>query len=307
MSIIKSFSVCDKNGEPGDMFYIKHGTSNFTIIDCCLNDDTKYNIVNEIIKNKKGKNITRVISTHPDEDHICGLEYLDKKIGIVNFYCVENSATKEDESDSFKHYCTLRDDSNKVFYVHKGCKRKWMNDYNEDDPKDNGCAGINFLWPITTNSDFKDAIQKAFDGTSFNNISPIFTYALNHGVKMMWMGDMEHDFLEKIKDQVNWEEIDILFAPHHGRESGKVSSDVLKQLNPKIIIVGEAPSQYLNYYAGYNTITQNSAKDITFKCETGKVHIYVSSPTYFVDYLKDEGYEDDATGYYIGSFDTKEQ
>ena len=34
MSIIKSFSVCDKNGEQGDMFYIRHGTSNFTIIDC---------------------------------------------------------------------------------------------------------------------------------------------------------------------------------------------------------------------------------------------------------------------------------
>lgn len=37
MSIIKSFSVHDDNGEDGDMFYIKHGTSNFTIIDCCLN------------------------------------------------------------------------------------------------------------------------------------------------------------------------------------------------------------------------------------------------------------------------------
>ena len=37
MSIIKSFSVCDDNGEAGDMFYIKHNSSNFTIIDCCLN------------------------------------------------------------------------------------------------------------------------------------------------------------------------------------------------------------------------------------------------------------------------------
>ena len=28
MSIIKSFSVCDDNGEAGDMFYIKHNSSN---------------------------------------------------------------------------------------------------------------------------------------------------------------------------------------------------------------------------------------------------------------------------------------
>ena len=307
MSIIKSFSVCDKNGEQGDMFYIQHGTSNFSIIDCCLNDDTKDDIISEILEKKKEKNITRVISTHPDEDHICGLEYLDEKIGIVNFYCVENSATKKEKSDSFKHYCKLRDDAQKSYYVYKGCKRKWMNDCNENDPQDNGCAGINFLWPITSNSHYKEALQKASDGTAFNNISPVFTYGLNKGVNVMWMGDMEHDFLEKIEDSISWQEVDILFAPHHGRESGKVSSDVLKKLNPKIIVVGEAPSEHLNYYSGYNTITQNSAKDITFKCETGKVHVYVSSSSYTVDYLTDEGCSNDSIGYYIGSFNTKEQ
>ena len=305
MSIIKSFSVIDKNGEAGDMFYIQHGTSNFTIIDCCLNDDTQDEIVNEILEKKKDKNITRVISTHPDEDHICGIEYLDEKIDIVNFYCVKNSATKSDESDSFRHYCKLRDDKKKAYYVYKGCKRKWMNECNENDPQDNGSAGINFLWPITSNADYIDASQKAADGTAFNNISPIFTYTLNNGVKVMWMGDMEQDFLEKIKDSIVWDEIDILFAPHHGRESGKVSSDVLQKLNPKIIIVGEAPSKYLNYYSGYNTITQNSAQNITFKCETGKVHIYVSNSNYSVDYLNDENMNDDSLGYYIGSFDTK--
>lgn len=54
-------------------------------------------------------------------------------------------------------------------------------------------------------------------------------------------------------------------------------------------------------------LTQNSAKDITFQCKIGKVHICVSSPTYSVDYLSDEGYSDDSTGYYLGSFNTKER
>jgi len=307
MSIVKSFSVYDKNGEAGDMFYIQHVSSNFTIIDCCLNDNTQDEIVNEIIEKKKGKRITRVISTHPDEDHICGLAFLDKKIDILNFYCVENSAIKEDESDSFKHYCELRDDNEKHYYVYKGCKRKWMNDYDKNDSQDPGCSGINFLWPVTTNSDYIDALQKAAEGTAFNDISPIFTYTRTKGVKMMWMGDIEHDFLEKIKDNIDWEEVDILFAPHHGRDSGKVPSDILKKLKPTIIVIGEAPAEHLNYYSDYNTITQNSAKDITFKCETGKVHIYVSSPTYSVGYLTDEKQEDDSLGYYLGSFDTKER
>lgn len=58
MSIIKSLSVGD-----GDMYYIKHGSSNFTIIDCCLTDDNRSSIVGEIKSERKGKSITRFIST----------------------------------------------------------------------------------------------------------------------------------------------------------------------------------------------------------------------------------------------------
>ena len=62
----------------------------------------------------------------------------------------------------------------------------------------------------------------------------------------------------------------------------------------------------LDYYKGYNTITQNSAKDITFSCETGKVHVYVSNNSYSVDFLNDESCKNDFDGYYIGTFDVKE-
>lgn len=45
MSIVKSISVGH-----GDMFYIKHGSDNFTIIDCNLRADDKIVIINELIK-----------------------------------------------------------------------------------------------------------------------------------------------------------------------------------------------------------------------------------------------------------------
>ena len=214
MSIVKSFSVGD-----GDMFYIDHNSDNFTTIDCCYSDDenkeTNFEEMKEIA-DKKG--ITRFISTHPDEDHIKGIEDFVEEVGIVNFYCVENEAIKEDETDSFKKYCELRD-SDKAYYVSKGCRRKWMNVSSEE----RGCAGINYLWPITSDEDYQDALEKVKEGKEYNNISPIFTYSVENNVKMMWMGDMEHDFLEKIKEKIEWPEIDILFAPHHGRDSGKVS------------------------------------------------------------------------------------
>ncbi len=300
MSIIKSFSAGD-----GDMFYIDHNSDNFTTIDCCYGDEEKCDSdFNEMSDTAKVKGITRFISTHPDEDHIKGLPKFCSKVGITNFYCVENAATKTGETDNFEKYCELRD-SSIAFSVSKECSRKWMN-IGDDDRKS---AGINFLWPDTLNEDFQRALSLAADGIAYNNLSPIFTYSLQHGVKVMWMGDMEHDFLEKIKDKVEWPEIDILFAPHHGRDSGKVSSDVLKKLNPYVIIIGEAPSKYLNYYQSYNTITQNSAGDIIFKCERNVVHMYISNDSYRYDtsFLTDESKEDRSIGVYLGSFKTKEE
>lgn len=294
MSIVKSFSV----GE-GDMFYIKHGSSNFTIIDCYLTEENKDIIVNEIIEKKKEKDITRFISTHPDDDHIGGLKYLDDKIKILNFYSVKNEYDKED-SDDYKRYYKLRDDTKKAFYLFRGCKRKWMNE--NDKEKKYGSSGIHILWPITTNSDFKDALKKTNNDESPNNISPIIEYSLNNGAKILWFGDLESSFTEKIQDEITLPAADVIFAPHHGRGSGKLPKKWLEQINPKIIVIGEASSKHLNYYPGYNTITQNSAGDITFDCDDNKVHIYVSSNTYSVTFLNDEK-KSNTYGNYIGSLD----
>lgn len=301
MSIVKSFSVGN-----GDMYYIQHGNNNFSIIDCNLDDTNKKIITDEIIRMQSGKNITRFISTHPDEDHIHGLTYLDSRIGIVNFYCVENKATKADETEDFLHYCTLRDGVHH-YYLFKGCKRKWMNDHDPSDPKDNGGAGIHCLWPITSNDFFQAAQEDAKDGIAYNNLSPIISYSLNSGATFLWMGDMENEFLDNIKDQVVWPKIDVLFAPHHGRKSGKVSTDILEKLSPNVIIIGEAPSKDLNYYQGYNTITQNTAGDIIFDCGVGYAHIYTSNANYNYDtsFLEQKNKPNTELGVYIGSLKTK--
>lgn len=289
MSIVKTFSVGN-----GDMFYIKHGSSNFSVIDCSLNDDNKEEITNELKKESKNKGITRFISTHPDEDHIHGIEYLDEKMKIINFYCVKNEATKSDETPSFDKYCELRD-GDKAYYIFKGCSRKWMNQ--SDDER--GSSGLNILWPDTDNHDYKDALEQSKNGESPNNISPIIKYSQEDGVNMLWMGDLETDFMEKIKNDIELPAVDILFAPHHGRDSGKVPESWLEKMTPKIIIIGEAKSEHLNYYAGYDTITQNSAGNIIFDCNSSKVHIYVSNENYTVDFLDND--QQDEFDYYIGT------
>ena len=277
MSTIKSFAVGN-----GDMFYIEHNSPSFTIIDCCLSDENKDAILSEIAVRAGKKEITRVISTHPDDDHIRGLELLDEKISILNFYCVKNEATKEDETDSFKKYRELRG-SDKAFQIFKGCKRKWLNEGDEQ----RALSGIHILWPNLNNEHFKEALAAAKNGETPNNISPIIQYALEASATVLWMGDLETEFMEAIEDELKLPKVAVLFAPHHGRDSGRISDSMLETMSPKIIVVGEAPSEHLHYYPDYNTITQNTAGDIIFACESGKVHVFTSNE-YEVDFLENE-------------------
>lgn len=297
MSVIKSFSV----GE-GDMFYIQHNSDNFTVIDCYMHEDNKDRIMKEIEEKSKKKHIHRFISTHPDEDHILGIKSFRDKLGIANFYCVENEATKSEDTEDFEEYCDLRD-GDKHYYIYEGCSRKWMNMSGIDDNgEERGSSGINILWPKTNNSYYKEALEKAKNGESPNNISPIIKYSLKDGANVLWFGDLEKDFMESIKDDLNIEKADIIFAPHHGRSSGKIPKVILDKIDPKLIVIGEAPSENLNYYSEYNTLTQNSAGDITFNCTGNNIHIYVSNENYHVNFLKDK-YKSNEYDHYIGTLE----
>lgn len=292
MAIVKSFSVGN-----GDTFYIQHGSDNFTIIDCNLSDDVKETIVTELKEKSKNKGVTRFISTHPDEDHIQGIKYLDKEMPIINFYCANNSATKSDETESFLHYKSLRD-GEKAFYLFKGCSRKWMNIDNDE----RGSAGINILWPNTDNQYYKDALSKAAKGESANNISVITRYSIKNGASFCWFGDLETEFMENIYSDVQLKKTSIIFAPHHGRKSGRLPQEWVSDLNPKIIVVGEAPSEHLEYYKNFNTIKQNTAGDVTFECDGSWVHVFCSSDTYSEKFLTDKNKSNDH-GIYIGSIE----
>lgn len=294
MSVIKSVSVGH-----GDMFYIRHNSDNFTMIDCMLPTDKVWraHILDELIQKSQDRGVTRFISTHPDQDHVQGLEYLDSRMRLLNFYCVKNSVIKDDPTPDFEHYCSLRD-NDKAFYIYKGCSRRWMNKSSAE----RRTAGVNILWPDTANADYQEALKVAERGGSPNNTSVIIKYSLENGVTALWMGDLETDFMEKIYEQVRLPRVDILFAPHHGRASGRVPANWLRDMKPSVIVLGEAESEHMYYYPGWNTITQNQAGDITFDCLSGRVDVYVSSSAYEEGFLYDANvYE--TYGHYIGSFD----
>jgi beta-lactamase superfamily II metal-dependent hydrolase len=50
------------------------------------------------------------------------------------------------------------------------------------------------------------------------------------------MGDLETDFMERIKDEIELPQVDILFAPHHGRDTPP--KKWLDEMDPQIVIMG---------------------------------------------------------------------
>ena len=289
MSVIKSFAVGN-----GDMFYISHESGTFTVIDCDLSDQNAATIIDEIKTQSASRSIYRFICTHPDEDHFGGLHLLDDAWPISNFYVVKNQAIKDKDTDSFKRYCQLRDDAKKAFYISKGCVRKWLNQ--GDDSR--GSSGISVLWPDLDNVRFKEALAACEAGESYNNTSAVLRYSIGN-TSVMWLGDLETGFMEDIEEDIDLKKTTVVFAAHHGRDSGKIPHSWLEKLDPQIIILGEAPSRHLNYYTGYQTITQNSAGDITMECDADQIHFFVSNPNYEGPELDDRNV--DGPDSYLGS------
>lgn len=289
MSIIKSFSF--QEGEiRGDMFYIKHNSQNFTVIDCYLKDSgsnaRKQEIIEEIIEESKGR-ICRFISTHPDKDHIYGISDLNNKWPILNFYAVKNQKPLSDDDDSVTYRDLLK---NKNFEIKAGITRAWLNE--EKDGRKG--AGINFKWPVLKNEYFKKVLKTvAQDGKDVNDICPIITYS-NSKFKYMWMGDLSTDMQKQYYNDCKGRipKVDVLFHPHHGRESGKIPDELIEVLDPTIIVIGNAPSEHINYCFPEKTITRNSSGDIMFINEGNALHVYskntINNPPATLKRVKDK-------------------
>ena len=274
-TFVKSYSF-PKGDIRGDTFYIKHGGDSFTVIDCYLLTNSQHasnnrqkEIIDEIIRESEGR-IRRFISTHPDHDHIAGIEELFRRWPTENFYAVKNDIPADKTDESLTKYIELKDKHN--YAIKQGISRKWLNDGDDE----HGSSGINFKWPIVDNEDFKEALKKVAKGEKVNNICPIFTYSLKGGATFMWMGDLETEMQRAYYNACknNIPRVNILFQPHHGRESGAVPEELLKLLKPQIIIIGNAPSDYIDYGDSQKTITQNTSGDLLFENDGEYVHIY---------------------------------
>jgi hypothetical protein len=88
---------------------------------------------------------------------------------------------------------------------------------------------------------------------------------------MLWLDDLETNYMNTIEDVIARPQIDIVFAAHHGR--ARMPSQWMAQMDPTIVVLGEAPPEHLEYYSGRDHIRQNTTGEITFECFDGMTHI----------------------------------
>lgn len=193
----------------------------------------------------KIKDIFRFIITHPDMDHLDGIKDFYTEFSVTNTWDTDNNKELDLKkfppkfnSDDWKFYTNLRNES------FKGTKRLILNPsnsssyYKED--------GIKILAPSP------DLVKSGNESGNIHDLSYVllFTFPKKNGGtwKIVFSGD-SHDntwdyILKNHKSEVT--NIDVLFAPHHGRGSDRDFS-FLDTLNPKVTLLGNASSTHLAY------------------------------------------------------------
>jgi competence protein ComEC len=249
--------------------------------------------------------IFRFILTHPDMDHMGGIEDLFTEFSPINFWDTAN--TKEIDESSFgartklaqdwSFYKNLRDTRTKadsdpkrlVYYSGD------TYDYFKDD-------GLKILAPTP------ELMSAANDAEDWNDASYVILYR-SHGFKILFCGDSEDLTWEHILE--TWpnavSDVHVLIAPHHGRDSGR-NYDFLDTVRPKLTIFGNASSDHLAYKPWHNRelriLTNNQAGYIILDTNEGSLNVYVNNETYALNFTQQNGWEtvksEELDAWYLG-------
>lgn len=217
-------------------------------------------------------------------DHMDGIKDLFDEFTISNIWDTKNKKEISNKADSggyniedWKFYKSIRDSKNesprRLTYYAKDINQYYNEDY------------IKILCP--TPSILKECNEKG----NWNDSSYVILYTppKNNGShwKIIFAGDSEDitwDYiLENFEDEVT--NIDILFAPHHGRNSGR-NFDFLKTLTPTVTLFGNASSKHLEYNS-YNSeikVTNNQAGYVIMDIQGNYIDLYVKNLEFARDF-----------------------
>lgn len=257
--------------ERAEMRNRTHVPSNKTNYNQKSNPD---NPIDYLKTNLKVNSIFRFIISHPDMDHLDGIKDLFEEFTISNTWDTDNDKYIDLEGnfagynkEDWEFYTKLRagkiTNTKRLTYFSKQVNQY----YNEDD--------ITILCPTA------ELVKNGNDTEDYNDASYaiLFTPPKKNGGKwkILLAGDTHDDswdyIIENHKSEVS--NIDILLAPHHGRDS-KRNYDFLDTLKPKVTLFGNASSEHLAYEKYPKVrITNNQAGYVILDTSEEHLKIYV--------------------------------
>ena len=303
------------NVDPGDCTVIEHNSDRVSMIDICdgftpeeisraINSQTfkdvgwktllekttsgnfrmKENLTNpiEYLESIGIESIFRFILTHPDMDHMDGLNALAESFDIINFW---DTGVKKDKPDfSGSPYNEKDWDQYINFLAGKNIKSikclagKRFPFANQKENNGLGGDGLYILAPD------EGLVSEANKNGDVNDASYVLLYRSSGG-RILFMGDAHDKTCDYILDKSQKDVVNcsVMIAPHHGRNSGR-TFDFLDQISPKFTLFGNAPSEYLAYNEwrkrGLPFITSNQAGNIVLECEKDTIKIFVENESF---------------------------
>jgi competence protein ComEC len=322
------------NVKNGDCSFIKHINGKITVIDVnnayLPSNETRMSEREQLLKtfsqekargnfNQKNNpvnpieylqahdisDVFRMILTHPDMDHMDGIEDFFDTFSPTNFWDTENTKELADfssgrfqESD-WDFYKKLRNGNGpgKRLALYDGARGAY---YNQGENGQGSGNGLHILAPTA------ELIALANEEEEWNDSSYVILYRTGD-FKVLFCGDADNDtwdhLLKNHKGDI--ENIDLLIAPHHGRKSS-CSYDFLKVLNPKVTFFGNADKASHLAHNMFNTldlyvITNNQGNCLIADIQEERMDIYVTHEAFAVSESGSRQYNASVQGYFVKS------
>jgi beta-lactamase superfamily II metal-dependent hydrolase len=260
----------------GDCTIIELPDGNLMMIDIFNGNNFNYysktiNPITYLKNNFKTKEIYRYIQTHPEMDHMDGLNELRKNFQIINFWDTENKRPEPNfntpyaigTKNDWLAYQDLRKNSLKFYRGDVVDKAKNSNLY---------------LYKIYVLHPTKSIVSEINNSQSpkWNNLSYVFILEYEK-FKLLYSGDVETPIWEDIYDWViknnkeNWlKNINVFKVSHHGRRNGYCGFEILNLANPQYIIISKGSVDPKDYaYPHYYQFVQGKNK--IFITSQGKI------------------------------------
>lgn len=212
----------------GESIYIKLPDGSDVLIDAGKSNYGNV-VVNYLKEQEKDLDIEYLIATHPDADHIGGMQEVFKQLDIKNFIYPKDAPHN---TQTWKNVLQLAD--------LEGCN---IDDATPGTTLDIGGAVIKFIQPTKDYSD--------------NNDDSVVTYLDYNNTEFLFTGDIESPTEKDIIDQGLVTDVDFMSVPHHGSK-GSSTTEFLAKVKPEYAIISVGDNSYGHPTADalnrYNTI-----------------------------------------------------